>query len=44
VISATLQGLLLTGARREELGALRCTDIDFRRNTLAIGDKVKGEI
>ena len=43
VISAYLQGLLLTGARREELGALRWTDIDFKWNTLAIGDKVEGD-
>jgi hypothetical protein len=44
VISATLPGLLLTGARHEELGALRWTDRDFQWNTLAIADKVEGEI
>ena len=43
VISAYLQGLVLTGARREELGALRWTDVDFKWNTLAIGDKVEGD-
>ena len=43
VISAYLQGLVLTGARREELGALRWTDVDFQWNSLAIGDKVEGD-
>lgn len=35
-----LQGLLLTGARREELAALKWTDIDFRWGRLTIADKV----
>lgn len=43
VQSAYLQALLLTGARRRELGALRWEDIDFQWNTLTIRDKVEGE-
>ncbi len=43
VISAYLQGLLLTGARRNELAALRWTDVDFQWKSLAIHDKVEGE-
>lgn len=42
VISAYLQALLLTGARREELAALRWEDVDFQWNSLTIRDKVEG--
>ncbi|SDX18475.1 Site-specific recombinase XerD [Nitrosomonas oligotropha] len=40
VISAYLQTLLLTGARREEIASLRWRDIDFQWNSLTINDKV----
>ena len=43
VQSAYLQGLLLTGARREELAALKWADVDFQWNGLTIRDKVEGE-
>ena len=43
VISAYLQGLLLTGARRNELAALRWADVDFQWKSLTIRDKVEGE-
>jgi len=43
VIAAYLQAALLTGARREELAALRWEDVDFQWNTLRIRDKVEGE-
>lgn len=43
VISAYLQGLLLTGARRNELAALRWSDVDFKWKSLTIRDKVEGE-
>jgi len=43
VISAYLQGLLLTGARRNELAALRWQDVDFQWKSLTIRDKVEGE-
>lgn len=42
VISAYLQGLLLTGARREELAALRWESVDFRWRSLTMNDKVEG--
>lgn len=42
VISAYLQGLLITGARREELAALRWEDVDFRWRGLVLDDKVEG--
>jgi integrase len=42
VISAYLQGLLITGARREELAALRWEDVDFRWRSLTLNDKVEG--
>lgn len=43
VISAYLQGLLLTGARREELANLRwATDVDLKWRTLVLDDKVEG--
>lgn len=41
VISIYLQGLLFTGARREELAALKWTDVDFRWRALDIDDKVE---
>lgn len=43
VISAYLQGLLFTGARRNELAALRWADVDFQWKSLTIRDKVEGE-
>lgn len=43
VISAYLQCLLLTGARREELASLRWVDVDFKWRSLSIRDKVEGE-
>lgn len=43
VISAYLQGLLITGARREELASLRWDDVDFQWGSLTIRDKVEGE-
>ena len=42
-ISTYLQGLLLTGPRREELASLRWQDVDFQWNSLTIRDKVEGE-
>ncbi len=42
-ISTYLQGLLLTGPRREELANLRWDDVDFQWNSLTIRDKVEGE-
>ncbi len=42
VISAYLQILLLTGARREELAHLKWEDCDFQWNSLTIRDKVEG--
>lgn len=41
VISAYLQTLLLTGARREEIASLRWEDIDFQWNSMTIKDKVE---
>lgn len=43
VISAYLQALLIAGARREELLALRWQDVDFKWKTLTIRDKVEGQ-
>lgn len=43
VVSAYLQCLLLTGARREELANLRWPDVDFQWGSLTIRDKVEGE-
>ena len=42
-ISAYLQILLLTGARREELAGLKWLDVDFQWKSLSIRDKVEGE-
>lgn len=41
VHSAYLRALVLTGARREELAALRWRDIDWRWCTITIADKVE---
>ncbi len=43
VISAYLQALLLTGARREELAMLKWSDVDFKWMSMTIRDKVEGE-
>ncbi|CAH1903698.1 Prophage integrase IntF [Candidatus Nitrotoga sp. HW29] len=43
VIAVYLQGLLLTGARRNELATLRWHDVDFQWKSLTIRDKVEGE-
>lgn len=43
VISAYLQALLLTGARREELARLRWSEVDFIWRSLIFRDKVEGE-
>lgn len=40
-ISAYLQILLLTGARREELANLKWVDLDFVWNTMTIKDKIE---
>lgn len=40
-IATYLTALLLTGARRKEMAALRWQDVDFSWNTLTIGDKVE---
>lgn len=42
VLSTYLQGLLITGARREELAALRWEDVDFKWRSLVLNDKVEG--
>ncbi|SNS34299.1 Phage integrase family protein [Noviherbaspirillum humi] len=41
--SAYLQILLLTGARRRELAALKWDDVDFQWQKMTIRDKVEGE-
>lgn len=41
VQSAYLQGLLITGSRREELAALRWEDVDFQWRSLHIADKIE---
>ena len=38
--SAYLRALVLTGARREEMAALKWSDVDFRWHKLTIADKV----
>ena len=43
IISAYLQALLLTGARREEMAQLRWEDVDFQWRSLTIRDKVNGQ-
>lgn len=42
VISTYLQGLLITGARREEWAGLKWSDVDFRWRSLVLDDKVEG--
>ena len=42
VVSAYLQSLLLTGARREELAGLKWEDADFQWKSITIQDKVEG--
>lgn len=42
IISAYLQALLITGARREELAALKWVDVDFRWRSITLNDKVEG--
>jgi len=42
IISAYLQGLLITGARREEWAGLRWEDVDFRWRSLVLDDKIEG--
>lgn len=42
-ISSYLQILLLVGCRREELGTLQWSNVDFQWNSLTIKDKVEGE-
>lgn len=42
VFSFYLQGLLLTGARREELAMLKWEDVDLKWRSLNIRDKVEG--
>ncbi|AHB04891.1 MULTISPECIES: tyrosine-type recombinase/integrase [Pandoraea] len=41
VISAYLQALLITGARREELAQLQWTDVDFQWGSLSLADKIE---
>jgi integrase len=41
-ICAYLQALLITGARREEMAALKWGDVDFKWRSLSIADKVEG--
>lgn len=43
VISAYLQALLLTGARREEMAELRWRDVDFKWGSIWLKDKVAAE-
>ena len=43
VISAYLQALLLTGARREGMAGLRWVDVDFQWNSMTIRNKVEGQ-
>ncbi len=43
VISAYLQGLLLTGARRDELAELKWSDVDVAQGAIWIKDKIRPE-
>lgn len=40
IIAAYLQGLLITGARREELAGLKWENVDFKWKSMTIHDKV----
>jgi len=40
-IAVYLKALLITGARREEMAALKWADVDFRWNSLTLADKVE---
>jgi integrase len=42
VASVYLQGLLITGARREELAALKWEDVDLTWRSLRVDDKLEG--
>jgi integrase len=42
-IAAYLQGLIITGARRNELSSLTWEEVDFQWNSITIRDKVEGE-
>lgn len=42
IISAYLQALLIAGARREEMAALKWVDVDFQWRSMRIADKVEG--
>ena len=42
VASVYLRGLLITGARREELASLRWSDVDFQWRSLRVKDKIEG--
>lgn len=42
VMSAYLQCVLLTGARREEMAGIQWSDIDFQWESITIKDKVEG--
>jgi integrase len=42
-VSAYLQILLLTGARREEMATLKWSNVDLRWHSMTIKDKVEGE-
>ena len=43
VVSAYLQALLITGARREEMAALRWSEVDFNWSSVWVKDKVRPE-
>ncbi|CAM2148504.1 Prophage integrase IntF [Pararobbsia alpina] len=42
VIAVYLQGLLITGARREEWASLKWSDVDFQWRSVTLDDKVEG--
>jgi integrase len=42
VVSAYLQGVLITGPRREELAELRWENVDLRWNKVKLRDKIEG--
>lgn len=42
-IAVYLQGLIITGARRNELTGLKWEEVDFQWNSITIRDKVEGE-